>query len=86
MEKKKKCKGVKRSVVKNEINVNDYKHTLYTHENKEVIQNGIRSYTHEIYTETQKKVALNCFDNKVWIDDDNISCWNFGHKKTTNMV
>ena len=31
---KKTCKGVKRNVVKNEIKVDDYKHTLYTHEKK----------------------------------------------------
>ena len=82
---KKTCKGVKRSVVKNEINVNDYKHTLYTHENKEVIQNGIRSYTHEIYTETQKKIALSCFDDKIFINDDNISCISFGHKLISKL-
>ena len=82
---KKTCKGVKRSVVKNEIKFDDYQHTLYTHENKEVIQNGIRSYTHEIYTETQKKVALSCFDDKIFINDDNISCISFGHKLISKL-
>ena len=82
---KKTCKGVKRSVVKNEIKVDDYKHTLYSHENKEVIQNGIRSYTHEIYTETQKKVALSCFDDKIFINDDNISCISFGYKLISKL-
>ena len=49
LKEKKTCKGVKRNVVKNDINVDDYKNTLYTHENKEIVQNGIRSYNHEIY-------------------------------------
>ena len=83
---KKTCKGVKRSVVKNEIKVDDYKHTLYTHENKEIIQNGIRAYEHQIYSETQSKVCLSCFDDKVFINDDNISCYSFGHKKISNTI
>jgi len=77
---KKTCKGVKKYVVKNKINIDDYRNTLYTHENKEITQNGIRSYGHEIYTESVNKVALSCYDDKIFINDDNISCYSFGHK------
>ena len=77
---KKTCKGVKRNVVKNEIKTDDYRNTLYTRENKEITQNGIRSYEHEIYSETQQKVALSCFDDKVWINENNVNCITFGHK------
>ena len=72
--------------MKNEINVDDYKHTLYTHENKEVTQNGIRSYEHQIYSETQKKVSLSCFDDKIFINDDNISCVSFGYKQIMKKI
>jgi hypothetical protein len=42
-EEKKVCKGVKKSVVKDEIHLEHYKHTLYTHEKKEIDQNNLRS-------------------------------------------
>ena len=77
---KKTCKGVKKYVVKSEINLDDYRKTLYTHENKVISQNGIRSYGHEIFSQTQQKVALSCCDDKIFINDDNISCYSFGHK------
>jgi hypothetical protein len=77
---KKTCKGVKKYVVKSKINLDDYRNTLYTHENKIIKQNGIRSYGHEIYTQTQTKIGLSCYDDKIFINDDNISCFNFGHK------
>ena len=59
----------------------DYVNTLYTHEPKYIEQNGIRSYGHELYTETQKKVALSHLDNKLYICDDNVKTYNFGHYK-----
>ena len=77
---KKTCKGVKRNVVKNKITLDDYTTTLYTHKNKEISQNTIRSYSHEIFSITQNKIALSCFDDKIFINDDNISCISFCHK------
>ena len=70
---KKTCKRVWRNVVKREIKVDDYyTQTLYTHENKDITQNEIRTYAHEIYTET--KVDLSCFDDKIWIHENDINC------------
>ena len=80
---KNRCKGIKKEVVKNEIKTEDYLHTLYTHEPKYVYQNGIRSYEHELYTETQHKKALSCNDDKVYICDNNIDTYSFGHYKIT---
>ena len=80
---KNRCKGTKKEVVKNEIKTEDYGHTLYTHEPKYVYQNGIRSYEHELYTETQHKKALSCNDDKVYICDNNIDTYSFGHYKIT---
>jgi len=78
---KNRCKGIKKSVVKNEIKTEDYVKTLYTHEPKYIHQNGIRSYEHELYSESQYKVALSCRDDKVYICDDNVSTYSFGHYK-----
>jgi hypothetical protein len=76
-----KCKGVKKYVVENELTINDYKHTMNSRESKKVSQNGIRSYNHQIFTETQNKTALSACDDKVYISDNNIDTFNFGHYK-----
>ena len=78
---KNRCKGVKKEVVKSEIKTEDYVNTLYTHEPKYVYQNGIRSYEHELYSETQYKKCLSCNDDKVYICDNNIDTYSFGHYK-----
>jgi hypothetical protein len=75
-----KCKGVKKSVVKNEITFNDYRTTLTTRMKKDVEQNGIRSHKHQLFSESQRKTALSCNDDKVFICDNNINTYNFGHK------
>uniref|UniRef100_A0A1I7X6A5 DNA-directed DNA polymerase n=1 Tax=Heterorhabditis bacteriophora TaxID=37862 RepID=A0A1I7X6A5_HETBA len=56
---KKKCKGIKKCIVKNDLKVDDYKDCLF---NKTVIrkqQYNIRSVKHQLYTQCQNKVALN---------------------------
>ena len=75
------CKGVKRNVVENELTIKDYKHTLETRESKKVTQNNIRSYGHQLFTEKQEKIALSAKDDKVYICDDNIHTYSFGHYK-----
>ena len=75
------CKGIKKEVVKNEIKIEDYVNTLYTHESKYVYQNSIRSYEHELYSETQHKKALSCNDDKIYICDNNINTYSFGNYK-----
>ena len=67
--------------MENELDINDYKHTMKTRESKKVSQNGIRSYNHQIFTETQNKTALSACDDKIFICDNNIDTINFGHYK-----
>ena len=57
-EESKKCKGVKKSVVKKSITHEDYKKCLFTGKEQLQKMNVIRSYRHEIYTEQVNKVAL----------------------------
>ena len=47
----KKCKGVKKSVVKKSITHENYKNCLFTGKEQLRKMNIIRSYNHEIYTE-----------------------------------
>jgi hypothetical protein len=79
------CKGVKRSVAST-LTINDYRHTLQTKEPKRINQNVIRSYKHQLFSETINKVALNCFDDKRFIANDNIHTYSFGHKDIRNKI
>ena len=54
----KKCKGIKKQVVKSSISHEDYKTCLLTGKEQLRKQNILRSYSHEVYTEEVNKVAL----------------------------
>jgi hypothetical protein len=84
----KRCKGVKRSVVKKELKFQDYydinnklNDLDYINNNGKVKQNIIRSYKHQLFSETVQKVALNPLDDKVYICNDFINTYTFGHNK-----
>ena len=78
-EESKKCKGVKKSVVKKSITHEDYKKCLLTGKEQLRKQNIIRSYKHEVYTEEVNKVALSVSDDKRYILEDGINTLALGH-------
>ena len=63
-EESKKCKGVKKLVVKNSVTHDDYKNCLFTGTEQLRKMNVIRSHKHDIYTEEVNKVALSSIDDK----------------------
>ena len=60
----KKCKGGKKSVVKESIMHEDYKNCLFTGKEQLRKMNVIRSHKHDIYTEEVNKIALSPDDDK----------------------
>lgn len=81
-EKHLRAKGIKRCVAKRELNIDLYRDVIFNRTTVSVKQNGIRSYGHQLYTEQITKIALSGNDDKVYICDDNIHTYNFGHYKT----
>ena len=75
----KKCKGVKKSVVKRSIAHEDYKECLFTGKEQLRRMNVIRSHKHEIYTEEVNKIALSPSDDKRHILDDGAHTLALGH-------
>ena len=75
----KKCKGIKKNVIKNKITHEDYKNCLFTRKPKFEKMNNIRSREHNIYTEKIYKVALSCEDYKRFILEDGIHTFALGH-------
>src|SRR5271166_7189987 len=80
-EENKKCKGIKKNVVKKTITHDDYKDCLFTKREQYRRMNVFRSYQHDIYTEEVNKVALSADDDKRVIMDDGIHTSAYGHYK-----
>ena len=78
-EETKKCKGVKKSVVKKSITHEDYKKCLFTGKGQLRKMNVIRSHKHEIFTEEINKVALCPNDDKRHILGDGVHTLALGH-------
>ena len=78
-EESKKCKGVKKSVVKKCITHEDYKKCLFTGKEQLRKMNIIRSHMHDVYTEEVNKVALYRIDNKRHILEDGAHTLALGH-------
>ncbi len=81
----KKCKGVKKSVVKKELTFEKY-NNIRLNDNLEYIKNNgmvqqsvFRSYKHKLYTESISKLALNPLDDKVYICNNKTDTLTFGH-------
>ena len=68
----KKCKGIKKAVVKDTITFNDYVKCLFSGQEQMRKMNVLRSEKHQIYAETVNKVALSANDDKRTILEDRI--------------
>ena len=82
----KKCKGVKKAVIKKTITFNDYKNCLFNNKPAMRKMNVIRSHLHTMYTETVNKIALSPFDDKRLIREDNIHTFAYGNYKGGKSV
>ena len=81
----KKCKGIKKQVVKSSISHEDYKTCLTTGKEQLRKQNILRSYNHEVYTEEVNKIALSAQDDKRYILSDGIHTLAWGHYKIKDL-
>ena len=77
----KKCKGIKKSVVRKDISHENYKECLFSKKPQMRKMNVIRSHGHEIFSETVNKIALSANDDKRIILEDRISTLSYGHYK-----
>ena len=78
----KKCKGVKKNVIKKNITHEDYKNCLFNEEIVEKDMNIIRHKKHNLYTETITKVALSANDDKRIILENKMNTLAYRHYKT----
>ena len=69
----KKCKGIKKNVVKKRLNFDDYLQCLFTGRKEMRKMKIIRSEKHEIYSKEVNKIALSNEDNKRFVLEDKIN-------------
>ena len=81
----KKAKGVKKSVVQNQIKYEQYLECI--EERKVLICNmkQIRSYDHQLYNISMNKLGLSPYDDKRYILNDGISTLPYGHWRIKNL-
>ena len=75
----KKCKGIKKCVVKKTLTLEDYKNCLFNDSTEYRSQLMFRSMKHDIFTIDVNKVALNRDDDKRIFKKDGISTLARGH-------
>ena len=78
-EEEKKCKGVKKNVVKKSIKFEDYRECLFKCKKQMRKMNVNRSHKHDMSTEEINKIALSAEDDKRVILADGIHTLALGH-------
>ena len=66
-------KGVPKSIVKNELHYDDFKHCLNTGDVKYNDFHAIRRINHKLHTYHCNKISINSYDNKRYILNDGIT-------------
>ena len=85
-EEDKKCKGIKKGVVKKKIMFKDYQKCLFSEKEQYRSMNTFRSRKHNIYTESVAKMALSDNDDKRVILEDGINTMAIGHWRTLEKL
>ena len=73
------AKGIKKSVIKNDIKHENYKQTLFEKKQLHHKMKTIRSQNHIISSYCINKISLSCFDDKRYILEDDIHSYAYGH-------
>ncbi len=76
---KKKCKGIRKYIIKKEITVKDYEDCLFSGQSQHRAMNTIRARRHEVGSERVNKAALSANDDKRVILPDGINTLAIGH-------
>ena len=73
------AKGVKKSVIKNNVSHEHYRDVLSNQKQIKHSMRTIRSERHQLYSYEINKYSLSCFDDKRYILGDGISTLAYGH-------
>ena len=80
------AKGIKKKVINNDINHQNYKETLLNNQQLHHKMKTIRSQNHQISSYELNKVSLSCFDDKRYLLDDGINSHAYGPYKIKKSI
>ena len=75
------AKGIKKNIMKQVIQHDDYRNTLLNNTQMYHKMKTIRSDNHQLESYEIIKVSLSCFDDKRYIHDNGIDSFAYGHYK-----
>ncbi|KAJ8910221.1 hypothetical protein NQ315_015913 [Exocentrus adspersus] len=75
----KKVKGIKKSVIKNVITLEDYLECVDNFKEKVITQNLIKSEKYQVYSMMQEKIALSPHDDKRYLTEGSYDTLPWGH-------
>ena len=75
------AKGIKNNVIENYIKHGDYKNVLLNNKQLHHKMKTMRSQKHQLRSYEINKVSLSCFDDKLYIHDNGITSYAYGHYK-----
>ena len=73
------AKGIKISVIKQDITHEDYKETLFNNKQMHHTIKTIRSNNHQLGSFELNKISLSCFHDKRFIHQNGITSYAYGH-------
>ena len=80
------AKGIKKSVIKKDINHINYKETLFSKQQMHHKMKTIRRSCYKISSYEINKVSLSCFDDKRHLLNDAIKSYAYGHYKMPHNI
>ena len=80
------AKGVKKIIIKKEINHSDYRDTLFDNIKMHHQMRSTWSEKHQISSYQLNKVSLSPFDDKRYILSDGITSYAYGNKKIDELL
>ena len=75
------AKGIKKSIIKNNIKHTDYKKVLFKNKQMQHTMKTIRSSKHQLSSYEMNKISLSCFDDKRYILNKGKQSLAYGHYK-----
>ena len=75
------AKGIKKNVIKQKIQHDNYKDTLFNKKQMRHTMRLIKSEKHRIGSYVVNKTSLSCFDDKRYIHKNGVTSYAYGHNK-----
>ena len=75
------AKGIKKNVIKQELQHDNYEDTLFNKKQMRHTMRLIKSERHQIGSYVVNKISLSCFDDKRYIHENGVTSYAYGHIK-----